>query len=276
VVAFPEIDLVIGGHEHENIQTWRGPGLTPIFKADANARTVYVHDLYYDTATRKLTIDSRLRRVDRDVPEDPQVAALVARWVTTAFEAFRAQGFQPDKVVVRLTESLDGTDANVRYKPTRLTDLIATGMRQAMPGAEVAMFNSGSIRLDDTLPPGPLTEYDIIRTLPFGGKVMAVEMTGDLLQRVLDAGQAQRGQGGYLQTSNVTRDEASKAWQVGGAALDPDRRYRVALNDYLISGLQTGLEFLVRDHPDLQVTDTGNEPDIRRTLIDQLQRVYPP
>jgi hypothetical protein len=35
----PEIDLILGGHEHENIQQWRGSDFTPLFKADANVRT---------------------------------------------------------------------------------------------------------------------------------------------------------------------------------------------------------------------------------------------
>jgi 5'-nucleotidase len=41
----PAVDLVLGGHEHENYRLYRGPDLTPVFKADANARTVYVHRL---------------------------------------------------------------------------------------------------------------------------------------------------------------------------------------------------------------------------------------
>jgi 5'-nucleotidase len=196
--------------------------------------------------------------------------------VQTGFQAFRQQGFEPDRVVAHVSEVLDGTEASVRNRPTRLTELIAAGMRQAMPGTEVALFNSGSIRIDDSLPPGPVTEYDVIRTLPFGGRVMAVEMKGDLLRRVLDAGEAQRGRGGYLQTTNATRGGSRDAWQVDGAPLDPERRYRVALNDYLISGRQTGMEFLTRGHPDLQVIESGSAPDIRRTLIDELKRVYRP
>src|SRR5688572_20435747 len=42
VTAVPEIDLSLGGHEHENYLLYRGPNLTPIVKADANVRTVAV------------------------------------------------------------------------------------------------------------------------------------------------------------------------------------------------------------------------------------------
>src|SRR6185436_12935677 len=36
----PEIDLVLGGHEHENYVLERGQHFTPIVKADANVRTI--------------------------------------------------------------------------------------------------------------------------------------------------------------------------------------------------------------------------------------------
>lgn len=273
-VSFPEIDLIVGGHEHENIQTWRGADLTPIAKADANARSVYIHDLYYNTATGALEIDSRLRRVTDAIPDEPAVAAAVQQWLDVAFAGFRQLGFEPDNVVTTITEPLDGTEASVRFQPTRLTDLIAQSMVHAVAGAELAMFNGGSIRIDDTLPPGPITEYDVIRVLPFGGKVMAVEMTGSLLQEVLDAGEANQGLGGYLQQANVTFDPATGNWSINGAALDTERSYLVAINDFLISGRERGIEFLNRDNPDLKVTETGTEPDVRQTLIDELQKVY--
>ncbi|MCI5209241.1 MAG: bifunctional metallophosphatase/5'-nucleotidase, partial [Candidatus Electrothrix sp. ATG2] len=69
---FPEIDLVLGGHEHENMQFWRGKDFTPIFKADANARTVYIHDLLFDKDGDKgnaLTITSKLQRITAALPD---------------------------------------------------------------------------------------------------------------------------------------------------------------------------------------------------------------
>jgi 5'-nucleotidase len=274
VQTFPEIDLVLGGHEHENWQIWRGPGMTPIFKADANARSVYIHDLYYNTTTGQLEIDSQLRLVTADIPDDPEVAQVVQNWVDVAYAGFRSQGFEPDRAVTTLTEPLDGTESSVRNQPTRLTELIAHGMLHAVPDAELSIFNSGSIRLDDVLLPGVITEYDIIRTLPFGGIVLAVEMQGSLLQDVLDQGAANQGRGGYLQTANVEWDPAASNWQINGAILDADKSYLVAINDFLLTGLEAGLDFLNRDNPDLKVNETEIAPDIRNTLIDELQSVY--
>jgi 5'-nucleotidase/UDP-sugar diphosphatase len=265
----PEIDLVLGGHEHENAQVWRGADFTPVFKADANARTVYVHDLSYDTATKKLRIESNLERITGDLPDDPQVQAAVDRWVEAGFAGFRSQGFDPKRVVATITEELDGREASVRNFPTRLTDLLAAGMVRAAPGTELAVFNAGSIRIDDVIPPGEVTEYDVIRTLPFGGVLLSAEITGSLLQRVLDQGRANAGRGGFLQTANVSRPEGDR-WVIGGSPLDPARTYKVAINDFLLTGREAGLDFLTRDNP--EVTNLAEHGDIRKALIAELQR----
>jgi 5'-nucleotidase / UDP-sugar diphosphatase len=265
VEALPEIDMVIGGHEHEDFQLWRGPDLTPIVKADANARTVYIHDFVFNTATRKLEIVSRLRKINSDIPEDPAVAARVKGWVEKAFAGFRAQGFEPERVVATVPDPLDGTEASVRNRATRLTDLIAQGMLHSVPNAEWAVYNGGSIRIDDVLLPGAITEYDIIRTLPFGGTVLAVDMKGALLQRVLDQGVANKGKGGFLQTVSASDQP-----------IQPDRTYRVAINDFLLTGSEAGLPYLTRDNPDLKVRAEGApNVDIRKALIAELQRQYP-
>jgi 5'-nucleotidase len=262
VEALPEIDLVIGGHEHEDMLLLRGPRLTPIAKADANARTVYIHELEFHTGTRALTVESRPRKITAEVPDDPAVAAVVARWVDRAFAAFRSEGFEPTSAVARVTEPLDGAEASVRNRSTRLTDLIAWGMLAAVPGAEWSVYNSGAIRIDDVILPGPVTEYDVIRILPFGGAIVRVEMKGALLQRVLEQGQRNKGIGGYLHSARARSD-----------GIEPDRRYVVAIADFLLTGREAGLAFLA-DHPDTRRLP-GAGVDMRRALIDQLRRAYP-
>jgi 5'-nucleotidase/UDP-sugar diphosphatase len=270
VQQVPEIDVVLGGHEHENAQVARGSDFTPIFKADANARTVYVHQLRYDTGTKNLERESTLERVTPELADEPTVAQAVERWVNAAFDGFRAQGFEPMNTVATTSEPLDGRESSVRNFPTRLTDLIAAGMLHAAPGTELAIFNGGSIRIDDVLPPGKVTEYDIIRTLPFGGTVLSAQMSGSLLQRTLDQGRANAGTGGYLQLANVARPPGGDQWVVNGAPLDPARSYRVATNDFLLSGRETKLDFLTRDNPEVSgVTEHG---DIRKALIAELRR----
>ncbi|GAB4371636.1 MAG: 5'-nucleotidase C-terminal domain-containing protein [Deltaproteobacteria bacterium] len=269
--SVPGIDLILGGHEHENMQFRRGAAYVPICKADANARTVYIHRLRYDTASRKLSIRSELRRVTGEIPEDAETAAAVRRWQETGFAAFRKQGFHPERIVAAIPVPLDGLEASVRNRSTALTRLIAEAMKASTPDIELAFYNSGSIRIDDLLPPGPLTEYDLIRILPFGGRICTAEIPGDLLARVLDQGTANRGQGGFLQTAGVEHTDAG--WTVNGNRLEEGRIYKAAVNDFLLSGREQNLGFFSEQAPGVRA-DCPAGRDIRFVFRDHLKTVY--
>jgi len=273
VQALPQIDLILGGHEHENAQVWRGADFTPIFKADANARSAYIHHLTYDAETRRLQIDSQLQPITDKIVEDPEVAQIVQRWVDLAFGAFRKMGFEPGKLVANSPVALDGREATVRNYAGELTDLIARGFLGAAPEVDLVIYNSGSIRIDDELPPGNISEYDVIRILPFGGNVVAVEMRGRLLKQILDQGRANKGTGGFLQTVNVSWSDEQDNWLINGKPLDQRRNYKAAISDYLITGNEQGLAFLNRKNPDLRVINE-NVVEVRRALIAQLQKSF--
>ncbi|HYH44754.1 MAG TPA: bifunctional metallophosphatase/5'-nucleotidase, partial [Thermoanaerobaculia bacterium] len=269
--SVPEVDLILGGHEHENVRAFRGSDFTPILKADANARTVYVHHLAWDTARKSLTVESELVIVTDQIPEDPEVAKVVSEWEEKGFAGFRQQGFEPAEQVAVTTVSLDGREAAVRTHPTELTDLLARAFLAEAEGAEVSLYNGGSIRIDDVLPAGPITQYDVIRILPFGGKVLTADIKGSLLARALDQGAANHGTGGYLQTAHVGQAEGG-GWLVDGQPIDPDRTYRIAIGDYLASGQEKGLEFL-KPGPDFTIVKENR--DQRVAVIDELRREYP-
>lgn len=267
---FPELDLIIGGHEHENAIEWAGSSHTPITKADANARTAYIIDMEYDHASDQVRIKPKLKLITADIPDDPEVAQIVENWLDKAFAGFKSQGFDPGKHVSNVTDELDGTEASVRNRSTVLTQLIADGMLIADPSSEISIFNGGSIRIDDTIAPGPITEYDVIRVLPFGGAIISVEMSGSLLAKTLDQGVKSKGIGGYLHTSGVTGNMG--AWVVNGTAVQADKTYKVAISDFLITGKEQGFGFLTEEHPEL--TKKTTHGDIRKAFITQLQKTY--
>ena len=262
----PRIDVVLGGHEHENVRVYRGRDFTPVLKADANARSVYVHRFRPQTGGG-FALDSELVRINDQIADEPTVAAEAQRFTTLAFDAFRKDGLAPERVVTTAWVDLDGREASVRNRATDLTTLMAEAMLQAAEGAQVALYNSGSIRIDDVIPLGaPITEYDVLRILPFGGAVVRVHMTGALLAKVLAAGEQNRGKGGFLQTAGVTHTAAG--WQVAGAALDPAATYVVALNDFLLTGKEDHLDFLTPTAEGL--SDRHDGLDLRRAFINRL------
>lgn len=268
--SVPGVDLIIGGHEHNNIRALRGANFTPVCKADANAKTAYIHRLQYDTASRKLNIKSELLTINEEIAEDPYINSVVEKWLDIGFKGFEELGFNPRGKVATVTEPLDGLETSVRFKSTRLTELIASSMLSAGNDVDAAIFNSGSVRIDDIIPPGLITEYDILRIMPFGGLVKIVKIKGDLLEKVLTIGLQNRGSGGFLQFANIKQD--GSVWKVQEVPIKGYVRYTVAVSDFLLTGKETNLGFL-KDNPDIEVI-RGKETDIRKAFIAELKKVY--
>ena len=232
--SVPGLAMMLGGHEHQNINVQRGNDFVPVLKADSNAKSVYVHRLRYDTAARRLDIDSTLIDVSDSIPEDPAVATAAQAWVDKAFAAFRKDGIDPEKTVTTLTEMMEGREAYIRTGSTNLTRELNAAMIDAFPGAEVSIFNSGSIRIDDTLGPGPITQYDVLRVLPYRGDLFLTSVKGSVLEKIVTAGRdpSRRGQGSWLQVAGID------------GPINPNRDYRVVINDYLLNGNERGLEWI--------------------------------
>lgn len=269
VTAVPEIDLSLGGHEHENYLLYRGGDLTPIVKADANVRTVAVITVTFPESGRP-EVSVRLQAITEAIAPDAAVDAEVKRWTTIAFDAFRKDGFEPDRVVATLPYALDGRQYAVRNTTGNMTTVIMDALaREASP--DVVLMNGGSIRIDDELPAGPVTEYDVIRILPFGGAVTRVSMPGSLLLRALEAGERNRGSGGFL--SALGASKSGDRWFVQGKPLNPSTRYRVAMPEYLMTGREANLPFLTRTHP--LIGNIEDLRDIRQALIAELSARFP-
>ena len=107
---------------------------------------------------------------------------------------------------------------------------------------DCALLNSGSIRVDDILS-GTLTELDVVRMLPFGGPITEVQMKGSLLRKALDAGEGNKGNGGYLQWGRISKNAAGQ-WLVKNQPLDDKRNYWVILPDFLLTGNEQNMSFL--------------------------------
>jgi len=239
--ALPEIPLVIGGHEHEN--HFEKVGNVAIAKADANAKTVYVHTLRYDKKKRTCTVKSELRRVNSSIADEPATAAVIAKWEKIKNESLTSSGFNPSAVVTQLKEPLDCRETVIRQMQCPAGAMIANAMlNTGNDRLDAAIFNSGSVRVDDILT-STLTELDIVRMLPFGGAIVEAEMRGSLLRKTLETGLANRGNGGFLQYGRIARTADGK-WTIGNAPLDDQKNYWITLPEFLLTGNEQNMAFL--------------------------------
>ena len=232
----PEIPLIMGGHEHRHLT--RQVGNVSITKADANAKTAYVHKVSYNKNTKQYTIASELVAVNDQIPSDPTVQAVVDKWDVILNDNIKEVYPTPNEVVYVATEPLDGRESTIRYGQTNLGTLITTAFAAVSKQPAVAAFtNVGSIRLDDFLT-GEVAAIDFFRAMPFGGQVWEVDVPGDTLSKLIQIGlaEATKGSGSFLQAYNAEWDVANEVALVGGVPVDPAQTYHIAVSDYLYWG----------------------------------------
>ena len=234
------VPLFMGGHDHENMNHYVEN--TIITKADANAKTVYIHRFTYNPASGMVRIRSTLRKVDESIPDEPATQQVVEKWESRVGAILSGMGFNPGRTLMTTEEPLICTEALIRNVSTNYGRLAARAFETVWPGADAYLLNSGSMRLDDNIS-GVVTEYDIIRTFPFGGPIVRMDISGEVLQRVIRTGLVDnRGEGGYLQVWNVGWESGQVL--VNGSPVDPGKRYAVVLPEFLAKGLESNFGFL--------------------------------
>jgi 5'-nucleotidase len=262
------IHLVLGGHDHDPLENVVGDTL--ITKAGADGVFVVRVDLQATRDGKVLARQHRFIAVTPELPEDPAMAALVARY----------QARMSDALDVRIGESrvpLDARNAALRTGETNVGNLV-TDVIRARLRADVAVMNGGGIRGNQLLPAGPLSKRDVNALLPFLNVLVMLEVPGKVLRNVLEQSVAAypREFGGFLQVSGLSFvfDPARPAGQrvvrvlVGGRPLDPDRRYTLATNGYTAGG-GDGYRMLATAKP-LVFPQDG--PGLVETLLETIER----
>jgi 2',3'-cyclic-nucleotide 2'-phosphodiesterase (5'-nucleotidase family) len=270
----PGLTAIIGGHEHD--QRFKKVGKIYITKALANAKSAFVVNVTIDKKKHKTTVDPILEKIDQHIPLDPATNEVVQKWSRIAEENYSSLGFDANKVVINKGEPLEGREVEVRKNATNLTRLIVRAMQDAAPKADVVLLNGGSIRVDDVLQM-PVTEYDVLRTLPFGGDIQEADIKGSLLAKTLDVGKRNIGIGGFLHyNENLVYNASSNTWMLNGKAIDPGATYRVAMSEFLLTGKEANLDFLNVNNPAVVKVYNGETSpalaDIRKAVVEYLEK----
>ncbi|GEQ86734.1 hypothetical protein ULMS_22420 [Patiriisocius marinistellae] len=265
-----ETDLIMGGHEHVNMMV--PAGNTFVAKADANAKTIYVHTLTYNKKTEQITRTSQLVDINDKVPSLPRVKAIVDKWENILNTEIKQVIDNPDEIIYTTKVPLDATDKTGRSTQSNLGAFFTEAMAKGFDApTELAFVNGGSFRLDDKLE-GDVTSIDIFRVLPFGGNVQRVEMTGALLKEILSYGESRAGTGAYLQRYNLSKSENGD-WLALSKPIENTKIYTVALSDFLLKGFD--IPFLTEKNPGVKSVyiPKATEPasDIRKAIIEYMK-----
>jgi len=229
------LDAILGGHDHDPMLHEEGRAV--IVKAGADA--VNVGQVEYEVRCGAVIgRRQRLIPVDERLAEAADVAALVRGQAAVLAREL-------DVEVGRTAVALDARESLTRREETPLGRFFAALLRDRV-GAQVGLLNSGAIRGNRVIPPGPITKRDVRELLPFSNTVTLLEVTGAALRAALERSvdELPRPTGHYLQTAGVQMavDPARPpgrrvgAIQVAGQPLDPADLYRVAVPDYLARG----------------------------------------
>ncbi len=241
--AVPDIDVIVGAHDHLAFNVPRVVGRTRILQAASYAQDLGRVAITVDPATRKVTGVQNaailLPVLSNAATPDPKVAALVS--------ARRAAADAVGKTVVGTAA---GELEQSREMDSPLGNVVADALldygREQGWKSDVAFYNGAGIRA--SIPKGDFTYAKLAEVLPFQNTVVSVDLTGAALREVLEgmAGSAGRlfMSGGTMRYrfANPPGKRVLDA-TVGGAPIDPARVYHVATIDYLLGGGDGHAEF---------------------------------
>ncbi len=198
LVREPRIDLVLGGHEHEALDSTVSG--RHVVKADANTETAQFITLWGGKGSWRQAV-GRVP-IDASIPADTAVARVVRQWNDSL-----KRRLGPEQTVGNTAMPIDPMTSLSRRRESMLGDLVTDAMR-AGTGADVALLNSGTLRLDRVIPPGAVTNHHIETIFPFPDqtRVVTFPMTGAQLRNVLEhsVSRGVLGSGGFLQVSGLT------------------------------------------------------------------------
>lgn len=226
------LDLIIGGHSHTLLRAPAVEGGVPIVQAGGGGEYLGVVEVVRDIAATRNRVTGRVIETAAMRGEDPGVGAIVSRWNARMAAAL-------DRPIGSAALPLD-RDARAT-QDVSIGNLIADAARAAFDRADVGITNNGGIRA--SVPPGAITLRALYSVLPFANYFVLFDLTGEQLREAVTFAYARRNQVD-IQVSGMTiryavdpgRRLVDAEIRVGGQPLNPARRYRVAVNDFMGAG----------------------------------------
>lgn len=234
---FPQIDLIVGGHDHRVIPKPERVNRTLITQAGSWGRWLGKIDLIVDIKGDSIFSyeGSLVETRTSDIDPDPLAAQKVEE-LESAIRTLMAE------VIGELKNPWKKPPRGLRTESTSgnwQADVI-----RAYAETDVAFQNVGGIR--DDLSPGPITVGDVWRISPFSNHFVKFKVNGRQLLEMLEF-QLAANMREMVQISGLriifdsSKPEGSKLLSatIKGNAIVPDAMYSIATNNYVASNLIT-------------------------------------
>ena len=190
------VDVIAAGHTHDGL----------------------AHQVVFDRRTRSVAQIQLFAPRQVCAQQDPTTGNCVPTTESAVPAQYEGRAVTPDPVVVQamapalqrvhelqattLGVSLDAPIRRVGDLGSPLGNLFADALRDAVPGADVAVINNATGGLRADLPEGPVTFGRLYDVFPFDNRVVRVTLSGAELGRWL-AGEIRQGRRGALGISGV-------------------------------------------------------------------------
>ena len=238
IKAVDGIDVYVDGHSHTTFKNGEKVNDTLLVSTGEYLSNLGKVEIELDENNEVVNATASLitKEEASKVTPDAKVAAKIA-------EIDKAQGEVLSEVIGKNTIELDGERNSVRFGETNLGNLITDAMMDET-GADLAITNGGGIRA--SIKVGDITKGDVVSVLPFGNFVVTKQLTGAQIKEVLEFGVRSYGEslGGFPHVAGIKFVvDPSKpvgdriiSLTINGEALDMNKTYTVATNDFTAAG----------------------------------------
>jgi len=226
--AFPEIELIVSGHSHTELQQPIHENNALIVRTGSFGRFVGRIDMDFEDRVLKKMSEKLIEA--RGVPPDPAALKVV--------EPYSAKiERQMNTVLGEATSSF----SRIVEEGGALLNLVTDAYR-TKTGTQIALANTGGVRT--SLPAGPITYGKIFEILPFENTLVTMKITGAQLKRSLAV--RLTAVSGVRVTFDLRKPKGDQLVSVtlndGSPILDTEI-YTVTINDFMQAGGDDYTEF---------------------------------
>ena len=255
--AVDGIDVIVGGHSHTLQSSTdekaagpyptmvKNPAGTDVPIVQAYAYSKYLGDLtvVFDDSGVVKSATGEPKLLDASVTPDEGFVAKVSELAGPIEEL-------KQKEIGETAEAIDGSREVCRATECTMGNLVADAMvdRLSDQGITIAIQNGGGLRA--SIDAGTVTMGEVLTVLPFQNTLASFQLKGSDIVAALEngVGQVEEGAGRFPQvsglkyTADLNKPAGSRITSVevkegdGFVAIDPNKVYGVATNNYMRSG----------------------------------------